>query len=278
MLYQRTEQGISRFQGDLPEAAAGAIERADEEAIMAAMGDERHREEYLYRLQVEGKELVGISVAGAFEMARLLGSVEVLPEVKTDRDEAGYHIVVRVRDNLRQVTLLGAARQPLRKQVPVLDREGRETGEKIDKPDANAWVVALNKAQRNGLLRLVSSETRQRIIEEFLARGRRGESNQRQAQPVPDGQAARASARQVSHQAAAVSPADPLPASITPSDFAAGCKQKGYRTSAEVCSALGFADKRELARCGLARALERLPDLQVTSSDESDLDEVDLGF
>ncbi len=277
MLYQRTEQGLRRFQGELPETIAGAIERADEEAIVAALGDERFSEEYLYRLQVEGRELVGISAAGAFEMARLLGSVEVLPEVKTDRDETGCQVVVRVRDNLRQVTLLGAARQPLRKQVPVLDREGRQTGETAEKPDLNAWAVAVNKAQRNGILRLVSSEARQRIIQGFLSRGRRRElgeagGKQHQAQPAAPSQAADGSRTTEGQQ---VGP------TMIPTDFAAGCRQKGYLTSADVCSALGVPDKRELVRYGLARALEKLPDRHMASQvspDESALDEVDLGF
>ncbi len=281
MLYERTEQGLRRFQGELPEAIAGALERADEDSIVAALGDGRFSDEYLYCLHADGRDLVGISAGGAFEMARLLGCVEVLPDVKTDRDEAGYQVVVRVRDNLRQVTLLGAARQPLLKRIPALDREGRQTGETTGKPDDNAWTVALNKAQRNGILRLVSADARRKIIDQFLARGQEkahGETGPVRHQTRSEGTD---KATNASHADLAGHKPDAVTPLMTTADFAAGCKQKGYQTSAEVCSALGFADKIELVCFGLARALEKLPDRHVDSQDfpdETDLDEVDLGF
>ncbi len=281
MLYERTEQGLRRFQGNLLEDAAGALERADEDSIVAALGDGRFADEYLYCLHADGKDLVGISTGGAFEMARLLGCVEVLPEVNTDRDEAGYHVVVRVRDNLRQVTLLGAARQPFRKQAPLAGRPGHETGETDEKPDSNAWVVAVNKAQRNGILRLVSAEARRRIIGQFLARGQKeapGEtgSDRHQIRSEEKDKGVNAG-----HSNFPEHGPDSAPPSLSAADFAAGCRQKGYRTSAEVCSALGLPDKRALVRFGLARVMEKLPDLPVDSQDSPDeagLGDVDLGF
>lgn len=270
MLYQRTEQGLRRFQGELPEAVAAAIERADEKAIVAALGDERFAGEYLYHVQADGRELLGISAEGAFEMARLLGNIEVLPEAHTEKDGSGYYVLVRVRDNLRHVTLLGAARQPLRNRAMAAGRVGVEMSGPID----HAWTVAVSKAQRNGILRLVSPQARQRIVEEFLARV------ERQAAQAEPGQQPRLSESpsQVDEQAMSGQVIGAPPSSLSAADFAAGCRQKGYQTSGEVCSTLGFSDKRELVRFGLARALEKLPDRNAASPEESDLDDVDLGF
>lgn len=266
MLYERTEQGLRRFRGGLSEAVTAAMERADEDAIAAALGDECYSEEYLYGLRVEGRELVGISMAGVFEMARLLGNIEVLPGVSTERDKESYHVLVRVRDNRRRVTLLGAARQPLRKAAS-------------EKPNPRAWLVAVHKAQRDGVLRLVSGEDRQRIVEDFLARGRKQElgeagagAGEHHSEPPAAGQTAT-----VAKAAEAVPPMS----SMTPAEFAAGCRQKGYMTSAEVCSTLGFPDKISLVGYGLARAHEKLPDRNQSyyAGETTDiLDEVDLGF
>ena len=172
MVYEETGKGLTPFAGELPRSAMSAIERADDDAIVSALTTGRGAEEYLYRILAEGKEVVGISTAGAFEVARLLGNIEALPGIQAERDETDYRDVVRVRDVQRNVTVLGAAIQPLMKQVNVRDGQGREMGGSILKPDAHAWTIGVNKAQRNGILHLTPADAVARIVEGFLAGGK----------------------------------------------------------------------------------------------------------
>jgi prophage antirepressor-like protein len=243
MVYQRTERGLEPYTGELPEAVVRAIDRAEDDAIVAALTTGRYAEEYLYSFPLEGKEVVGISVPGAFEIARMLGHIEVLPEVKAEKDEEEYHVVVRVRDALRNLTVLGAARQPLNKQVKVRDSRGRGTGEYSEKPDPHAWSIAVNKAQRNGILHLTPNEARVRIVESFLAAGKgqdlalEGPGQQGGPQPGPGARRR-----------------------ITREEFVARCKERGYTRAEEVCAALGVANTAELQRrMTLLEALEKLP-------------------
>lgn len=179
MVYEETGKGLTPFAGRLPDSAIKAIERADDDAIVAALTTGRAAEEYFYRVVADDREVLGISTAGAFEIARLLGNIEALSDIRAERDESDYHVVVRVRDAQRNVTVLGAARQSLMKEVKVRDKHGQETadrsgqaGEYTQKPDPNAWTICLNKAQRNGILHLAPAQAIVRIVEGFLAAGK----------------------------------------------------------------------------------------------------------
>lgn len=172
MVYEETGKGLTPFAGRLPESAIKAIERADDDAIVAALTTGRAAEEYFYRVLVDDREVLGISTAGAFEIARLLGNIEALSDIRAERDESDYHAVVRVKDAQRNVTVLGAARQSLMKEFKARDKYGQETGEFVHKPDPNAWTICLNKAQRNGILHLAPAQAIVRIVEDFLAAGK----------------------------------------------------------------------------------------------------------
>ena len=261
MVYQNTDKGLRPYKKDLPDAVIAAIERAEDDAIAAALTTGRYAEEYLYWFTVDGKEVLGISTPGAFEIARRLGNIEVLPDARAEKDDAEYHVVVRVRDALRNVIILGAARQPLKRQVKIRDRQGRETGEYIEKPDAHAWTIALSKAQRNGILHLIPNKAKIKIVESFLAAGK-GRRLPLEEANIGPGTQPRPHPK-------------PKPAStprITAEEFVSGGKEKGYSTSEEVCAALGVSNTVEMQkRMTLAQALEKLP-VKAITEEISELD------
>lgn len=142
----------------IPQQAIEAFDEEDERAIVQHMSGGGRLDEYVYSFPIEGKPIVGVSWAGASEIARRIGNIEVLPDIKVEQTEDAYYGILRVRDNKSGVTILGTARQDKMMKL--------RTGE--ERPNRFAFNLALVKAQRNGILALVSENVKQGLIAEFL--------------------------------------------------------------------------------------------------------------
>jgi len=142
--------------------AIEAFERADEQAIVAHMTGGAQLQAYVYSFPMEGKQIVGVSWKGAQEIARLVGHIEVLPDIKVEERDDAFYGLVRVKDLRSNVVFVGASRQ----EKMMTLRDGRV------KPNRFAFVLAINKAERNGILDLVDESIKQQIIEKFIASGK----------------------------------------------------------------------------------------------------------
>jgi hypothetical protein len=142
--------------------ALEAFEKADDLAIVAHMTGGTQLQVYVYSFSMDGKQIVGVSWRGAQEIARLVGNIEVLPDIKVEEREDAYYGLVRVKDLRSNVVFVGAARQ----EKTIKLRSGEE------KPNRFAFVQAINKAERNGILLLVDETIKEQIIEKFKASGR----------------------------------------------------------------------------------------------------------
>lgn len=169
--YEQTESGqLVPIKGELPLEAITEIERADEKAIIESFAGGFAQEHLLYSYPIktkEGKKLVvGISVDGAKEIARLLGNIEVLPDVKVQEREEYFYGIIRVKDLIRNVTLAGFGRQ----SIYILG----ESNEPTDRRDELAYVKALSKAQRNGILSVAPQEAVAKIVQQFIEQKKLG--------------------------------------------------------------------------------------------------------
>jgi hypothetical protein len=148
-LYEQNEKGaLVPVKGEIPEEALVAIERADEQTIVEKLTNVNAQQFFGYAYPIRTKEgekwIIGIGVDGAKEIARQLGNINVNTELKVE--EKGDHLygVLPVTDLVRNVTLLGAARQS-----KYMIGEGMVPTDRIDDL---AWVKLVNKCQRNGIL------------------------------------------------------------------------------------------------------------------------------
>jgi len=169
--FEKTDAGaVVPYTGEVPMDAINAIERADEASLTESFRGGFAQEHLLYSFEIPtktGKRLiVGINVSGSNEIARLLGNIEVLPDVKvTERDDYFYGMV-RVKDLIRNVTLLGTARQ----SMYVLTEHNEPTSRKNE----FAYVIALSKAQRNGILSVAPQEAVIKVVQQFIEQKKLG--------------------------------------------------------------------------------------------------------
>ena len=112
------------------------MDRRDENQILAEMRGEL-LEESVYSIRVDNRDVTNLSYAGVKEAIRRHGQIEIL-EVRKEEDDREYRVLVRVRDHVNKIDVLGAA-----------------TAEKV-KPFA--WVLAHNKAERNAFSKLLPAK------------------------------------------------------------------------------------------------------------------------
>jgi hypothetical protein len=148
-LYEQDEKGaLVPMKGEIPEEALVAIERADEQSIIERLTNVNAQQTFGYAYPIKTKEgekwIIGIGVDGAKEIARQLGNIKVSTELKVDERGDYLYGVLPVTDLVRNVTLLGAARQS-----KYMVGEGMVPTDRIDDL---AWVKLINKCQRNGIL------------------------------------------------------------------------------------------------------------------------------
>jgi len=145
----------------VPQEVALAIERADEETIIQNLTGEFGAENFMYHYPIKGGDVFGIGVDGAKEIARLLGNIEVLPDIKVDKDSDPDYIyaMVRARNAVNNVTLVGVGRQ-----CKYYLTEGNIPTDRINE---YAFVIAVTKGQRNAILSVAPQETIAKIIQSF---------------------------------------------------------------------------------------------------------------
>lgn len=159
MLYAKTDHGIVPVEAT--EEALIAIDRAADDEIISHLTNLSAQQYYAYSYTIQTKEgpvdIVGISVDGARELARMLGNIKVASDVKVEDRGDYFYAVVPVTDVVRNVTLIGVARQS-----KYIVGEGFKQDDK--KIDEWAFVKAINKAQRNGILAIAPQNVIQSVI------------------------------------------------------------------------------------------------------------------
>lgn len=149
---------------ELPEEVVRTIERADEEEIIASITAPERQKYFAYSYEITTKEgpklIIGISTDGSYEIARLRGCIEVLPDIKVEERDDYFYAMVRARDILRNTTLIGVGRQ----SKYVIGK-----GNIPDKDRLNEWafVQAISKAQRNAILAIIPQEAVIGIIQQL---------------------------------------------------------------------------------------------------------------
>jgi len=170
--YERDSEGkLVPVIGEVPEAAITVIERFDEEAIAHRLTTGIASDSFIYHYPIKTatgvKEIVGVSTDGADEIARMLSNLEVLPDIKVDKDSDPdyFYVMVRVKDLIRNVTLLGTGRA-CKYQI------GKGNQPDHDRPNEWAFVSSVSKAQRNAILRHTPEEAIIKIINTWLQKGK----------------------------------------------------------------------------------------------------------
>lgn len=162
--YQRGEGGeITPVGDELPEGVVRAIEIYDEKTIIQRMTTGIAAKSFIYQYPIKTatgtKEIIGISTDGADELALMTGNIEVLPDIKIDKDSDPDYIytIVRAKNLIRNVTLLGTGRTC---------KFQMDKGNKPDPDRLNEWafVSSVSKAQRNAILRLIDEEVKINIV------------------------------------------------------------------------------------------------------------------
>lgn len=161
--YGRDAQGqLVPVKGDIPEEAILAIEMADEQAIVERLTKIDAQPIFAYSFPIktpEGtKEVIGIGVDGAKEIAHQVGNIRVDAHFHVEERDDYFYAAIPVTNLTNNVTLVGVARQP-----KYIIGKGFELTDRID---ATAFVKAVNKAQRNGILSVCS----QTMIAEIVKR------------------------------------------------------------------------------------------------------------
>jgi len=131
-------------------------EKRDEEQILAEMQNQIAKE-WVYTIDVRGQKVTSLSYAGVKEAVRRRGNFRFVPcthcgkSVHVDEDEKEYRAQVTVHDENRNVMFLGAAAVP--RNYPF------------------AWVLAVNKAERNAMRKMLPEKQIALLVEQFLRKG-----------------------------------------------------------------------------------------------------------
>jgi hypothetical protein len=149
----------------LPIQAFQEMEHRDEDQILAEIRGELV-EEFVYSIQLQGKQVTNLSYAGVKEAVRRRGFLEIL-EVRTEETDKEIRALVRMRDLENRIDVLGAS-----------------SAEK-DKPFA--YVLAVNKAERNAFSKLIPAKWYATLIQDWLQRHRpqQGQQGQEPSAPTP---------------------------------------------------------------------------------------------
>jgi hypothetical protein len=162
--YTRQGKELVPYKEDVPEEAILAIERADEQSIVESLTAPEKQKYFAYSYEIMTKEgprqIIGISVDGAAEIALELGNIEVLPDLKVEDRDDYFYAMLRARDLTRNTTLMGVGRQ-CKYQVGKGYQPDRE------RPNEWAFVQAVSKGQRNSILAIAPQEAIIKIVEKL---------------------------------------------------------------------------------------------------------------
>jgi hypothetical protein len=124
------------------------LEKRDEQQILRELEGEQ-LEEYVYSKEIQGRTVTRLSITGTHEAARNRGNFEVV-DWRVDYAPNLVNAVVKIRDLENKCEFLGAS------------------SARIDQPFA--LTLALNKAERNALNKMLPAKWIASMIEEFLDR------------------------------------------------------------------------------------------------------------
>ena len=103
-------------------------------------------DQFVYRMNLRGHEIVNLSYAGIREAIRRRGGVEIMEFHVEDIDDE-FRALVKCRDHVNQVDVVGAS--TCKKSLPF------------------AYTVALNKAERNAFRKLIPEKLLALLIQEY---------------------------------------------------------------------------------------------------------------
>lgn len=173
-LYQEDSSGtISPLEGLQQEQVkeiSRIMDSADDDQIITSMtgaGSQVLFYRYSIKTNTGAKEVIGLSVEGGFEVANGVRNLEVLSDYKIDKDQDPDYIyaIVRVINKATQNVFLGVGRQC--KFVV-----GQGNTPLRDRLDEHAFVKAVSKAQRNGLLHHADQRMLASLIETWAKGGK----------------------------------------------------------------------------------------------------------
>ncbi len=124
------------------------MERRDENQILAEMRGEL-LEDLVYSVDIQGKRVTSLRYAGVKEGIRRRGNVEIL-DVRTEETPEEIRALVKVRDHDNRIDVLGAS--------------------SAEKSKPFAYVLAVNKAERNAFAKLIPAKWYAVLIDEYLQR------------------------------------------------------------------------------------------------------------
>lgn len=134
-------------------------EKKDEDQILAEMKNQVISQ-WLYTIDVwnpktkQTEKLTSLSYAGVKEAVRRRGNFRFVPckccgkTVHVDNDEKEYRVQVTVHDENRNIMFIGAAQSP--KNTPF------------------AWVLAVNKAERNAFRKMLPEKQIAVLVQQYL--------------------------------------------------------------------------------------------------------------
>lgn len=135
---------------ELPVQVFQEMERRDEDQILAEMRGELINE-FVYSIQLQGKTVTNLSYAGVKEAIRRSGMFEIL-DVRTEETEHEIRVLVKVRDLVNRIDVLGAS--------------------SAEKGKPFAYVLAVNKAERNAYSKLIPAKWYATLIQDWLQKHR----------------------------------------------------------------------------------------------------------
>ena len=163
MPYEKEGKSLVAAKEELPEEFFRLVESEDEQAIVERLtrADAQQWFGYSYPIKTkEGvKEVIGISWDGAKEIAQLIRNIRCESTFKVEDKDNYFYAIVPVTNLSTNTTILGIARQS-----KYIISEGNIPTDRLDE---TAFVKAINKAQRNGILSVVSQKMIADIVASF---------------------------------------------------------------------------------------------------------------
>jgi len=167
----------------LPEEAYTVLDRLDEKMIGSELAGlvDYGAQELVYSFKIEGKEVTGLSWPGAKALARWMaskGHPMDAEEKEIIQDDEAWYADVKIVDKETGLGLWGTSKCSKLKEIHILDENRRwaknpdGTWKVFTKPNEFARTVALNKAQRNGILAHVPDKLIAEFIRKAVEEGR----------------------------------------------------------------------------------------------------------
>lgn len=167
----------------IPEEAYTVLDRLDEKMIGSELAGlvDYEAQELIYSFKIDGKDVTGLSWAGAKTLARWMAEkghpLDAEKKEITQDDEAWY-AEVKIVDKETGLGLWGTSKADKVKEIHVVDgnrswvKNPDGTWKMMEKPDGFARTIALNKAQRNAILAHVPDKLIAEFIKKAIEEGR----------------------------------------------------------------------------------------------------------